>query len=107
MLSEFVILVMFSPLTSNSQWGSPPHLKLSTSAISLIVLLGSMSTMVGGKYPKSPAPTYLLFLGAISHGAHLNEGNAIRIKIIAGVIVQINSIIVDIEYGLYLQPDLR
>jgi hypothetical protein len=51
--------------------------------------------LFGGKYPKlSPAPIYLLFSEVVSRGARLKEGKAIKIKIKAGVIVQINSIVV-------------
>ena len=86
---------MFSPLIPRLCRGSPPRWGLSATALPPRVLLGSPGALFGVRHSGlSPTPSCLFVLKEISYGAHLKEGNAIKIKIMAGVIVHINSIIV-------------
>jgi hypothetical protein len=87
---------VFSPLISLSSRGSPGLTRPSITAIPDSVLLGSKPALLGGKQSIFFVSTTICLEFPLSeeasHGAHLNEGNAIKIKINAGVIVQINSI---------------
>ena len=96
---------MLIPLIRFQSGGSPDQVGLLISAILPIILLGFTGTIYSGQLRcitvdnidnKTPlvvervVPRIIM----VSHGARLKEGKAIKIKIKAGVIVQINSIVV-------------
>ena len=96
---------MLLPLILLSIWGSPNQTGLLISAILPVLLLGFTVAIYSGQLRcitvgKIDNNTPLIVerivprIIMVSRGARLKEGKAISIKIKAGVIVQINSIVV-------------